>query len=57
MSYLAAFVAGVLALLSLAVGTGPAAIEAGEVAVAFVVLALVLWATDHPRPPTGTRTA
>ena len=57
MSYLAAFVAGVLALLSLLVGTGHAATAAAEVAAAFIVLALVLWATDNPRPPTGARPA
>ena len=57
MSYLAAFVAGVLGLLSFLLGTGHAAVGAAEVAAAFIVLALVLWVTDSPGPPTGARPA
>jgi hypothetical protein len=61
MGYLAAFVAGVLALLSIATGTGPAALSALIVAAAFILVALALWAADayarlHTRQPTGART-
>jgi|tagenome__1003787_1003787.scaffolds.fasta_scaffold20092391_2 hypothetical protein len=56
--YLAAFVAGVLALLSLGLATGSAAVTALLVAGSLIVLALALWAADSgwrfPRGP-GTR--
>jgi hypothetical protein len=57
LSYFAAFVAGVLALLSIAIGTGAAALDAAFVAAAFILVALGLWAMDHhervetPAPP------
>jgi hypothetical protein len=62
MSYFAAFVAGVLALLSIAIGTGPAAVSAALVAAGFVLVACALWATDryarmHARPPTRAHIA
>jgi hypothetical protein len=61
-SYFAAFVAGVLALLSIALGTGPAAVAAVVVAAAFMLAAFALWAMDHyarmhPRPPTRAHIA
>jgi hypothetical protein len=50
--YLAAFAAGVLALLSIGLATGPAAVTALLVAGGLVVLALAFWVTDaHGRPP------
>jgi hypothetical protein len=56
-SYFAAFVAGVLALLSIALGTGAAALVAALVAAAFILTAVGLWVADHhehvesPAPP------
>jgi hypothetical protein len=50
--YLAAFASGVLALLSIGLATGSAAVSALLVAGGLMVLALALWATDaHWRPP------
>src|SRR3954454_8677069 len=62
MSYFAAFVAGVLALLSIAIGTGTAALAAALVAAGFIVVACALWAADHyarlrPRPPSHVHIA
>jgi hypothetical protein len=62
MSYLAAFVAGVLALLSIAIGTGPAAVAAALVAAGFILVACALWAMDHytrlhARPRAGAHIA
>jgi hypothetical protein len=47
LSYFAAFVAGVLALLSIALGTGAAALDAAFLAAAFILTAFVLWVADH----------
>jgi hypothetical protein len=55
--YLAAFAAGILALLSLELATGPAALTALLVAGGLIVLALALWAADaHGRLPRGPGT-
>jgi hypothetical protein len=48
--YLAAFAAGVLALLSLGLATGSAAVTALLVAGGLIVVALVLWAADSQWP-------
>jgi hypothetical protein len=47
LSYFAAFVAGVLALLSIALGTGSAALDAAVVAAGLTLIACGLWAADH----------
>ena len=47
LSYFAAFVAGVLALLSIALGTGAAALDAVFVAAGFILMAFALWMADH----------